>query len=68
MNWHEFFKRFTIVTSILIIPITVIICDATDRYVWGTDMGNYICIGIVNTIIVWILYFLIRWIVRGLKK
>lgn len=68
MNWHEFFKRLTIVTSILIIPITVIVCEATDRWVWWVNTGVYIVIGLLNAIIVWILYFLIRWIVRGLKK
>lgn len=72
MNWHEFFKRLTIVTSILIIPITTIICVETNIYLWSVNIGSNILIAILNgisiAIVVWILYFSIRWIVHGLKK
>ncbi len=69
MNWHEFFKRFTIVTSILTIPIVGIIggivYEVSSPYLFLAPAG---VIGLPLAIGQWIVFFLIRWIVRGLKK
>ena len=73
-NWHIFFKRLTIVVSILIVPITIIVGIINDYRSsweadeWGFYIASYATLGCLFSIVVWILYFLIRWVVRGLQK
>ena len=73
-NWHIFFKRLTIVVSILIIPIPLIFGDPYAYHFRGPKTFSwelvimYIVIGCLISIGIWILYFVIHWIIRGLLK
>ena len=61
LNWHKFFFRLTVVLSVAIGIRGVYV--VSEQY----DILQGIVAGVVFCGVVWIIYFCIRWIFRGLK-
>lgn len=84
MNWKEFWLRLTTVLSIIAYIITVLyfaIDDPLRLYDYKTHsviyteqivtlqgIAAYLIISILTPIVVWIIYFVARWVYSGLKK
>ncbi len=70
-NWHTFFKRLTIVisiVSILAIGIWITVEFPTDFHPIISFFLAAIIIGCPVAIGIWIVFFVIRWIIRGLLR
>ena len=62
LNWHQFFFRLTVVLSVAIGIIGGFVLYDMDPSPGAVVFGLLLSGG------VWIIYFCIRWIYRGLKK
>ena len=60
-NWDQFFFRLTVVLSVVIGLIGVFLDFDSNQFLDSIIFGFLLCGG------VWIIYFCIRWIYRGLK-
>lgn len=63
MNWNRFFLRLTMVVSIIAFIIMAII----GHEIWHHS-STWILDGLLGSLIIWGLYFGIRWTYNGLKE
>ncbi|MCY3739938.1 MAG: hypothetical protein OXH00_02850 [Candidatus Poribacteria bacterium] len=62
MNWNRFFLRLTTAASIILSVVVGVI-----KYSNSYNGASAWSLGVVTFICVWILYFVIKWVIKGLK-
>ena len=59
-NWSRFFFRLTVIISIIGFLIGGFLIG------WGHDFS--LIVGILLGGLVWVIYFVVRWLIRGLRS